>query len=68
VDPPSLSSCKGLIKGLTIARKEEIAKAARMIYEELLESSAKQLQLPITDKNVYWHTNNRIKAYFRNVT
>ena len=60
LDFPFASCCTGTCDEKEIAHIEEIAKAAQIIVQKILELTAKDLNLPVTDKKVPRETRSRL--------
>lgn len=59
LDFPFSSCCTGTC-GKEIAHVEEIARAAQVVVEKILELTAKDMGLPVTDKRVRRETRSRL--------
>ena len=60
LDFPFSSCCIGTCDEKEILPLEEIAKAAQTVIQKILELTAKDLRLPITDKKVQSETRSRL--------
>ena len=60
LDFPFASCCNGTCDEKETAHVEEIVKAARTIVQKILELTAKDLNLPITNKRVHLETRSRL--------
>jgi Fe-S-cluster containining protein len=60
LDFPFSCCCIGTCDEKEILRVEEIGKAAQTIVQKILELTAKDLRLPLTDKRVYSETRSRL--------
>jgi Fe-S-cluster containining protein len=60
LDFPFSSCCNGTCGEPEIVSVKEIAKAAQTIVQKILELTAKDLRLPVTDKRVHHETRSRL--------
>ena len=57
---PFSSCCVGVCEGATVVSVEEVAKAAQVLVQKILVLTAKDLDLPISDKKVKSETRSRL--------
>ena len=57
---PFTACCPGTCEGEKMVNVEEIAKAAQVLVQKILSLTARDMELPITDKKVYAETRSRL--------